>query len=303
MMDDFQLGILKKFQYLKGELIVGKNGIKGENSIDKLPADEFVSSRHILHDLIRGFYKPAGKLYLLSYQATESDENYGKQIIWKDKGVEFKKINMHPPRGEKDNRKISDVRAARYNMQNGIPFGVLHKVAKGKNRVLGLGKIVAEEVDGVFIVEPFQFQTDFTNETLSIEKRIEKSINTDLLKEVVLRRGQSQFRSRLLQRTQKCAICDLNDTRFLLASHIKPWSLSSHQERMDPNNGLLLCPNHDKLFDNGYITFSREGKILISSEIKKDLQSKMQIDENIKISLTPFIEKYLKWHREVYFKK
>lgn len=301
-MEDYQLGILKKFQYLKGELIVGRNGIKGSNNIEKLPSDEFVNSPHILHDLIRGFYKPAGKAYLLSYQATESEDNYGKQIVWKEEGESFSKINMHPPRGEKDNRKTSDVRAARFNLQEEIPFGILHKVAKGQNKILGLGKIVAEETDGVFIVEPFEFDTNFEKEEQLIGKRID-NINTDLLKEVVLRRGQSQFRSKLLQKTQKCAICNLNDARLLLASHIKPWRLSSHKERLDPNNGFLFCPNHDKLFDSGYITFAADGKILISSEIKTETQITMQINENLKISLTSSIEKYLKWHRESHFKK
>lgn len=301
-MEDSQLGILKKFQYLKGELIIGREGIKGKNNIDKLPPDEFVPTSHILHDLIRGFYKPAGKPYLLSYQATESEENYGKQIIWKDKGNNFSKINMHPPRGEKDNRKISDIKAARYNLEKGIPFGILHKVEKGQNKILGLGKIIAEKAVGVFIVEPFEFQTDFKKETALIEKRLEKNFNTDLLKEIVLRRGQSKFKNNLLQRTKTCAICNLSDTKFLVASHIKPWRLSSHQERIDGNNGILLCPNHDKLFDAGYITFTLDGQILISSQLSSETLIKMQIKEKITISTTPLMKKYLLWHRQYHFK-
>lgn len=302
-MEELHEGLLRKFHFLKGELIIGKSGIKGAGSSKKLPPDEFVNFPHILHDLIRGFYKPAGKPYLLSYQATESEKNYGKQIIWKDDGETFSKINMHPPRGEKDNRKISDVKAARYNLENGIPFGILHKVAKGQNKILGLGKIIKEESDGVFIVEPFEIQADFIKETILIEKRFEENMNTDILRNVVLRRGQNQFKRKLLQKTQKCAICDLNDVRFLLASHIKPWRLSSHLERMDVNNGLLLCPNHDKLFDTGYITFSFNGELMISSELKKDVQKNMLINENLKISFTPPMQKYLKWHRDNFFKK
>lgn len=60
-----------------------------------MPADQFVEEYHILHDLIRGFYKPAGIPLLISYQATESDENYGQQIIGKEKSIyAFKTIEM-----------------------------------------------------------------------------------------------------------------------------------------------------------------------------------------------------------------
>lgn len=41
----------------------------------------------------------------------------------------------------------------------------------------------------------------------------------------------------------------LEDERFLVASHIKTWSHSNNIDRLDIQNGLLLCPNHDALFD------------------------------------------------------
>ncbi|MDF2052646.1 hypothetical protein [Priestia megaterium] len=113
--------VLTKFEALKGNLLIGKKLIKGVNSENRLPADKYVSGPHILHDVIRGFYKPAGKPYLLSYQATESDENYGKQIEWDEAGTNFLRIEMNPPNGAKDNRKISDIKAARHNMENKIP--------------------------------------------------------------------------------------------------------------------------------------------------------------------------------------
>lgn len=31
--------------------------------------------------------------------------------------------------------------------------------------------------------------------------------------------------------------------------------------------GLLLCPNHDKAFDRGYIAFNDNGLIIISDEL------------------------------------
>jgi len=41
----------------------------------------------------------------------------------------------------------------------------------------------------------------------------------------------------------------------LKASHIKAWKdCTSTQERLDSNNGLLLCANHDALFDQYLIS-------------------------------------------------
>lgn len=60
----------------------------------------------------------------------------------------------------------------------------------------------------------------------------------------------------------KCAVTGVDDTSWLIASHIKPWRESNSQERVDPRNSLLLSPNYDKLFDRGVISFSPDtGKI------------------------------------------
>ncbi|MEA2063892.1 MAG: HNH endonuclease, partial [Gemmatimonadota bacterium] len=39
---------------------------------------------------------------------------------------------------------------------------------------------------------------------------------------------------------------------LLVASHIIPWS-KDPQNRLNPKNGILLCRNHDKLFEEGQI--------------------------------------------------
>ena len=154
-MEKIHREILLKFNHLKGEVLIGKTKIKGLAKGETLLADEFVSGPHILHDLIRGFYKPKGKPYLLSYQATELSENYGRQIEWDTKGEVFSYIDMLPPSKEKDNRKKSDIAAARYNLANKIPIGILHRQDKGENKILGLGIIIKENENGVFVVKPF----------------------------------------------------------------------------------------------------------------------------------------------------
>ncbi|MGX7244334.1 very short patch repair endonuclease [Enterococcus quebecensis] len=150
--------ILLKFQALQGQVIYGKKQIKGIDEKRVLP-DKYVDANHIMHDLIRGFYKPKGRDYMLSYQATEKDENYGPQINWLDeeKGI-FDSIDMRPPNSEKDNRKKSDIEAARFNLYHEIPIGILHWKKKGVNQILGLGMIVSENTDGTFKVVPYEFK-------------------------------------------------------------------------------------------------------------------------------------------------
>jgi len=295
-------GILNKFESLKGTLIIGKTGIKGLNSDERLPADEFVPAAHILHNLIKGFYKPAGKPYLLSYQATESSKNYGKQIVWDDANEHrFLRIEMAPPNRENDPSKGSDIAAARYNLKHNIPFGILHKIKKGHNRVLGLGIIISERENGVFVVEPFSYKEieSFSNEEELIQN---EEINTSFVAEVVQRRGQAIFRKKLLEESKQCAICGINEPSLLIASHIKPWKNSTNVERLDKFNGILLCPNHDKLFDQGLITFTDHGNIIISSLLTEKSIIKLDLIKNTCIDITNSNKKYLKWHRENCFK-
>lgn len=110
--------------------------------------------------------------------------------------------------------------------------------------------------------------------------------------------GQSIFKKALLRQSKKCSLCGVEDERFLIASHIKKWSEATNEERLDVNNGLLLCPNHDSLFDKGFITFKDNGKILISSEIHSDVKTFLNVHDNMSIKMNEKQQEYMKWHRE-----
>lgn len=70
---------------------------------------------------------------------------------------------------------------------------------------------------------------------------------TDTEKEQIIksRIGQSAFKRGLLNIQKKCRLCGVSDERFLIASHIKPWSISDNHERLDVNNGLLIQFNNN----------------------------------------------------------
>lgn len=143
------------------------------------------------------------------------------------------------------------------------------------------------------------------NELVSndMENLIDDEI-TETEKEQVIksRIGQSAFKKALLAIDKKCRLCGVSDERFLVGSHIKPWSQSNNQERLDVNNGLLLCPNHDALFDKGYISFDEDGTILISDSLDEVTKVFLNINETMNISMNEDQQQYMKWHRGNIFK-
>ena len=86
---------------------------------------------------------------------------------------------------------------------------------------------------------------------------------------VTTRVGQGAYRKSILHRWEyKCAATGYNDLKILIASHIKPWRDSIDKERLDVDNGILLSPDFDALFDKHLISFENSGKIILSSQLE-----------------------------------
>ena len=62
-----------------------------------------------------------------------------------------------------------------------------------------------------------------------------------------------------------------------MASHIKPWSESSQDERVDPTNLILLYRLHDGLFENGHLSLV-DVKNIIYKEINRLIKQGILID-------------------------
>lgn len=84
-----------------------------------------------------------------------------------------------------------------------------------------------------------------------------------------VRSNQSFFRNSVLGIYQhRCCITGLNETRLLVASHIKPWAVCDPQsEQLNPRNGLCLNSLHDKAFDSGLITLDDDYRIVLSTRL------------------------------------
>ena len=59
---------------------------------------------------------------------------------------------------------------------------------------------------------------------------------------------------------------------------------------------MLLLPNLDAAFDQGLITFDRQGKIMISSSFQKNANM-LGITEDMKIKIDEQHQKYINYHR------
>ena len=121
---------------------------------------------------------------------------------------------------------------------------------------------------------------------------------------VSARRGQGLFRERVVALEGRCRVTHVSNPEHLRASHIKPWKDSSDSEKLDGNNGLLLAPHVDHLFDQGYIAFSDTGDILVSRQCPDHLLVAWGIDAVKNVG--PFREEqrgYLDHHRKHVLKR
>lgn len=124
------------------------------------------------------------------------------------------------------------------------------------------------------------------------------------------KRLQSFYKDTLFHEfDHRCPICGIDIPQMLIASHIKPFRDCAHIfEAIDHHNGLLLCRNHDFLFDQGYISFDVSGKILISDELlaKDYLLGPFVINEQFildKKFMSETRKLFLKYHNDIIYKQ
>ncbi len=145
----------------------------------------------------------------------------------------------------------------------------------------------------------------------SLENRIEREISESqtiepTVKEALIkaRRGQGLFRERVLRLEKRCRVTGVEDARHLTASHIKPWCVSDDSERLDAENGLVLTPNVDHLFDNGFISFADEGTILLSPVVDRAIVRSLGVDLERNVGgFSTGQRRYLSFHRSSVFRK
>ena len=116
--------------------------------------------------------------------------------------------------------------------------------------------------------------------------------------------GQGFFRKELIKKyNSSCVITGINEKKLLIASHVKPWAVCTNAERLSVENGLLLSPTFDKLFDCGLISFDASGRILISSQLSTEVVSRLHISatDTFNLKASQELKQNLEYHRDVVF--
>jgi hypothetical protein len=114
------------------------------------------------------------------------------------------------------------------------------------------------------------------------------------------RNGQGLFRERVARIETRCRITGVDNPVYLIASHCKPWRDATNEERLNDENGLLLTPSIDHLFDRGFIGFEDNGKLIISPVAHRPSLERMGIDTTRIVSVGGFTsgqKQFLDFHR------
>ena len=125
---------------------------------------------------------------------------------------------------------------------------------------------------------------------------------TEQTQTVKARRGQGEYRANVLAIEKHCRVTGVDRAEHLIASHCKPWrDCENSYERLDGENGLMLTPTVDHLFDRGFIGFEGSGKLIISPCANTAALKKMKIPTESNFNVGNFSEgqkDYLEYHLE-----
>jgi hypothetical protein len=171
----------------------------------------------------------------------------------------------------------------------------MFRAAIDQMNLFGNDLVVADEVhaweEGD---DDFDEEEEIVNEILNDESLTE-TVREQL---VMARVGQGKFRSRVELASPACRLTGLADSNFLVASHIKPWRVCDNKERLDGNNGLMLSPHVDQLFDEGYISFQDDGQMIVSEHLPPEVLKAWSINVEANAGLlTKERARYMAYHR------
>jgi hypothetical protein len=146
-------------------------------------------------------------------------------------------------------------------------------------------------------VDDIEFWEGKLERQLSDDESIPETQRAALIR---ARRGQGLFKERVSQIESKCRVTGVQNPVHLIASHSKPWRDSTNEERLNGENGLLLTPSIDHLFDRGFIGFEDDGRLIISPVAHRALLERMGINTTEPINVGGFTSgqrAFLDFHR------
>nr|WP_277605006.1 HNH endonuclease [Aeromonas sp. MR16] len=170
-----------------------------------------------------------------------------------------------------------------------------------------LGNLVlslANRVNPDFTDDIVQHQAELEGDAIEAAIKASTLEVTEKLQVIKARIGQGLFRSNLEAIEPACRVTGVTNKALLIAGHIKPWAqCKENADRLNGNNGLLLSPHIDKLFDRGWITFTDSGDLICAKPSIE--QALRQWGVELPLNVGPFNSKqaaFLTYHRDEIFK-
>lgn len=166
-------------------------------------------------------------------------------------------------------------------------------------RVLIRGSRISDAVNhaAIGLLEWEDHQLSLVQQDTSLPETTRRAV-------VHARRGQGLFKQRVMTIEARCRLTGVDRPEHLRASHCKPWRDADNAERLDGENGLLLTPDADHLFDRGFLTFDNSGKVLISPVAHVPSLQAMGIDPGglrAAMAFSTGQKHFLAYHRENVF--
>lgn len=234
----------------------------------------------------------------------DSGESYGYQDGWVDNQF------FYTGEGQKgDMAFIKGNKAIRDHSLNGKKI-VLFTVTSPKTYVRHEGEFQCIDYDIFrtqdienqprnairFILEKFS-TAGFQSSSTKNSKLYTKPNTTERKGLITSRVGQGYYRQQLIEKFEgKCAVTGCPLQEILIASHILPWRLCNDEQRLDIENGILLSPLYDALFDKHLISFNSDGNLIISSLLTVDDIANLGINIKTKIFVSEGMQPYLEEH-------
>lgn len=148
--------------------------------------------------------------------------------------------------------------------------------------------------------EAEKVKSDWENHLVEEIRNDPGILDTDRVALVRSRRGQGIYRRNVRLVEKACRVTGVDNPEHLIASHCKPWRHSKNDERLDGENGLMLTPSIDHLFDRGFISFEDKGDLIVSPVADVGALKRMGIDTDHVVNVGGFSsgqKTYLDYHR------
>lgn len=170
-----------------------------------------------------------------------------------------------------------------------IPFASYIRILKLEDTATG---------NILFYFKLFPSFDEMYNQVQYIKKYGKRSASSN----ATARTGQAKYKRQLVQQFNECPFTHIMDERILVASHIRPFASCNSSQKYDAENGLLLSPLYDKLFDKGFITFDQQGNLRRTIWLSPVEWAKIPLDYNVQdLHLTNQRKAYLQFHETFVF--